>query len=90
MGSEGPSYGSVRAPKLRLDGLVAGFWIPLCGMFMVFCDKYWIFLAREGLEMVLGWIPLHLDQVSAQMDHSGPIWDPFWISNFLKTHAVPK
>ena len=54
--------------------------------FFVFFDFYMGFWAREGLEMVRGWIPLHLDQVSAQMDHSGSIL----IVNFSKTHLRPK
>ena len=37
--------------------------------------------------MVRGWIPLHLDKVSAQMDHSGSSWGPFLICNFLGTHT---
>ena len=69
-----------------------------------FCFSFWIFeisldffsdfyrfvWAREGLEMVRRWIPLHLDQVSAQIDHSGSIWGPFLIVDFSKTHLGPK
>ena len=39
--------------------------------------------------MVRGWIRIHLDQVSAQMDHSGSIWGPFFISNFWKSIRGP-
>ena len=55
--------------------------------FWDFLDFYVGFWAREGLEMVRGWIRIHLDQVSAQMDHSGSIWGPFLISNFLEIHT---
>ena len=53
-------------------------------MFLFFFDFYVGFWAREGLEMVWGWIRIHLDQVSAQMDHSGSILGPFLISIFLE------
>ena len=39
--------------------------------------------------MVRCWIPLHLDQVSAQIDHSRPIWGPFLIVDFLKSIWAP-
>ena len=42
-----------------------------------------VFWAQEGLEWVRGWIPLHLDKVSAQMDHSGSILGPFLIFDFV-------
>ena len=28
---------------------------------------------REGFKKALGWIPFHLDQISAQTNHSGSI-----------------
>ena len=56
----------------------------------LFVASIYYFLTREGLEMVRGWIPHYLDQISAQIDHSGPIWGPFVIVDFSKTHLGPK
>ena len=36
-------------------------------LIFVFLDTFW---TREGFQRVQGWITLHLDQVSAQIDHS--------------------
>ena len=47
-------------------------------IFGMFGSNMRFFCAWQGLEMVRGWIPLHLDQVSAQMDHAGSIWVHFW------------
>ena len=53
-------------------------------------DFYKVVWSREGLEMVRGWTAIHVDQVSAQIDHSGPIWGPFLIVDFSKAHLGPK
>ena len=52
-------------------------------IFLDFLDFYMGFWAREGLEMVRGWIRIHLDQVSAQMDHSGSIWGSIFDFKFF-------
>ena len=74
-----------RAPDSAICGVWGLFYI--CLLFLV---SYRVFGAREGLEMVRGWIPLHLDQVSAQINHSGPIWGPFLIVDFFKNPSGPQ
>ena len=68
------------------DSVICFFFVCECGdlfiLFFVLILHY--FLAWEDLEMVRGWIPIHLDQVSAQTDHSGSIWDPFLIVDFFR------
>ena len=45
-----------------------------------FTDLYWRNIQLQ----------IHLDRVSAQMDHSRSIWGPILIVNFLETHTGPK
>ena len=87
-GGRRPTPGGLGA-KLRDKGFL---WVVSCPrekkhVFLIFRICYMGFWVQEGLEMVRGWIPLHLDKVSAQMDHSGSIRGPFLISNFLEIHT---
>ena len=79
--------------SMCLPGYITGFWVPLFGMFEFFCICWCnmgFVLAREIFRRVQGWIPLHLDQVSSQTDHSGSVLGPFLIVDFLETHMEPK
>ena len=48
--------------------------------FLIFWVTSLFLFAWEGFGRVRGWIPLHLDQVSAQTDHSGSIFGAMYFS----------